>query len=298
MRVLVTGATGFVGGHLVKRLLKERHEVHVLVRPTTDLALFGDDLDRIVSHRHHGTTEGMVELVRNVQPDTVMHLASLFLGEHQPGDVDDLIASNVLLSTQLAEAMAANEVQLLINVGTSWQHHEDGGAPAMVNLYATTKQAYRSILRYCIETANLKVINLELFDTYGPNDQRGKLFALLDRLRTSGDTLAMSPGDQQLDPVYIDDVSEAFIAALKRLRSDVVQDEETYSVRSQNPIKLKDLVKTYEDATSSTLNIEWGGRPYRAREVMVPWSRGETLPGWSSTVTLQEGIKRILDSDV
>jgi nucleoside-diphosphate-sugar epimerase len=127
MRVLVTGATGFVGGHLVKRLLKERHEVHVLVRPTTDLALFGDDLDRIVSHRHHGTTEGMVELVRNVQPDTVMHLASLFLGEHQPGDVDDLIASNVLLSTQLAEAMAANEVQLLINVGTSWQHHEDGG---------------------------------------------------------------------------------------------------------------------------------------------------------------------------
>lgn len=297
MRVLVTGATGFVGGHLVKRLLKERHEVHVLVRPTTDLALFGDDLDRIVSHRHHGTTEGMVELVRNVQPDAVIHLASLFLGEHQPGDVDDLIASNILLSTQLAEAMAANEVQLLINVGTSWQHHEDGDYNP-VNLYAATKQAYRSILRYYIETANLKVINLELFDTYGPNDQRGKLFALLDRLRTSGDTLAMSPGDQQLDPVYIDDVSEAFIAALKLLRSDVVQDEVTYSVRSQNPIKLKDLVKTYEDATSSTLNIEWGGRPYRDREVMVPWSRGETLPGWSSTVTLQEGIKRILDSDV
>ena len=297
MRVLVTGATGFVGGHLVKRLLKERHEVHVLVRPTTDLALFGNDLDHIISHRHHGTTEGMVELVRNVQPDAIMHLASLFLGEHQPTNVDDLIASNVLLSTQLAEAMAVNEVQLLINVGTSWQHYEDGDYNP-VNLYAATKQAYRSILRYYIETANLKVINLELFDTYGPNDQRGKLFALLDRLRTSGDTLAMSPGDQQLDPVYIDDVSEAFIAALKRLRSDVVQDEETYSVRSQNPIKLKDLVKTYEDATSSTLNIEWGGRPYRAREVMVPWSRGETLPGWSSTVTLQEGIKRILDSDV
>jgi len=297
MRVLLTGATGFVGGYLVKRLLKERHEVHVLVRPTTDLALFGNDLDRIVSHRHHGTTEGMVELVRNAQPDAVMHLASLFLGEHQSTNVDDLIASNVLLSTQLAEAMAVNEVQLLINVGTSWQHYEDGRYNP-VNLYAATKQAYRSILRYYIEAANLKVINLELFDTYGPNDQRGKLFALLDRLRTSGDTLAMSPGDQQLDPVYIDDVSEAFIAALKRLRSDVVQDEETYSVRSQNPIKLKDLIKTYEDVAGSILKIEWGGRPYRAREVMAPWSRGETLPGWSSTITLQEGIKKILDSDV
>jgi nucleoside-diphosphate-sugar epimerase len=301
MRILVTGATGFVGGHLVKRLLAEKHEVHVVVRVSTDLAVFGDDLDRIVSHRHYDTTEDMIDLVRNAQPDVVMHLASLFLGEHQPENVDDLITSNVLFSTQLAEAMAVNEVQLLVNVGTSWQHHEDDDYNP-VNLYAATKQAFRSILRFYIETGKLKVINLELFDTFGPNDQRGKLFALLERLRTSGDELAMSPGDQQIDPIYIDDVSEAFVVALKRLRTRLgtgdTASEETYSVRSDAPIQLKDLVKVYENVTGMTLNIEWGGRPYRAREVMTPWSRGETLPGWSVKVSLKEGIEKVLKSDV
>jgi nucleoside-diphosphate-sugar epimerase len=297
MRILVTGATGFVGGYLVKRLLNERHEVHLLVRPSTNLDTFKNDLYRLVSHRHNTTTKSMIQIVESAQPDAVIHVASLFLGEHQSENVDDLIQSNVLLSTQLAEAMAVNDVKLLINVGTSWQHYENADYNP-VNLYAATKQAFRSILSFYVETGKLKVINLELFDTYGSNDQRGKLFALLDRLRKTGDSLAMSPGDQQIDLIYIDDVSEAFIVALNRLRKGQVEREETYSVRSENPVPLRELVTIYEEVTGSSLNIEWDGRPYRAREVMQLWSRGETLPGWTTKISLREGIKKVTETDV
>jgi nucleoside-diphosphate-sugar epimerase len=297
MRILVTGATGFVGGHLVKRLLGERHEVHVVVRPSTDLDAFGDDLHKLVSHRHNATTKSMIELIKSAQPDAVIHVASLFLGEHKPENVDDLIRSNVLLSTQLAEAMAVNDVNLLINVGTSWQHFEDADYNP-VNLYAATKQAFRSILSFYVETGKLKVINLELFDTFGPNDQRGKLFALLDRLRKSGESLAMSPGDQMVDPIYIDDVSEAFVVALNRLRTGQVESEETYCVKSESPVQLRELATMYEEVTSSNLNIEWGGRSYRTREVMRLWSQGKTLPGWSTKISLREGIKKVTESDV
>ena len=297
MRILITGATGFIGGHLVKRLLDERHEVHVVVRPSTDLDTFGDDLHRLVSHCHKATTKSMIQITESAQPDAVIHVASLFLGEHQSENVDDLIRSNVLLSTQLAEAMAVNDVNLLINVGTSWQHFEDTDYNP-VNLYAATKQAFRSILSFYVETGKLKVINLELFDTFGPNDQRGKLFALLDRLRKSGELLAMSPGDQQIDPIYIDDVSEAFVVALNRLRRGQVKSEETYSVRSDKPVQLRELATIYEEVTDSTLNIEWGGRPYRSREVMQLWSRGKILPGWSTKISLREGIKKVTESDV
>lgn len=297
MRILVTGATGFVGGHLVKRLLAERHEVHIAVRPSTDLDTFGDDLHKLVSHRHNATTNSMIDIIESAQPDAVIHVASLFLGEHQSENVDDLIRSNVLLSTQLAEAMAVNDVNLLINVGTSWQHFEDADYNP-VNLYAATKQAFRSILSFYVETGKLKVINLELFDTFGPNDQRGKIFALLDRLRKTGESLAMSPGDQMIDPVYIDDVAEAFVVALNRLRTGQVESEETYSVKSDNPVQLRELAIIYEEVTGATLNIEWGGRPYRGREVMQLWSRGETLPDWTTKISLQEGIKKVTQSDV
>ena len=214
MRILVTGATGFVGGHLVRRLLRERHEIHVLTRPSTDLLKFGDELNRVSSHPHYGSTEDMVSLVRDAQPDAVIHLASLFLGEHKPDDVDELVRSNILLSVQLAEAMAANDVRLLINVGTSWQHYDDEDYNP-VNLYAATKQAFRALLQYYVEVHQIRVINLELFDTFGPNDRRGKLFSLLGRLRSGGDSIGMSPGAQRLDPVYIDDVVEAHYRSTK-----------------------------------------------------------------------------------
>ena len=297
MRILITGATGFVGGHLVKRLLLDKHEIHVLTRPSTDLSKFGGELDQVSSHPHYGSTEDMVSLVHDALPDAVIHLASLFLGEHKPDDVDLLVNSNILLSTQLAEAMAVNGVQKLINVGTSWQHFDDEDYNP-VNLYAATKQAFRDLLRYYAEVNQIRIINLELFDTFGPNDQRGKLFSLLEKLRNGGDRIGMSPGAQRLDPVYVDDVVEAFVIALERLRTESVQAEETYSVCSGDPVELRELVKIYEAVTGAVLDIEWGGRPYRTREVMEPWSRGAVLPSWSAKVSLQDGIRRILQVDV
>ncbi|MCS5609238.1 MAG: NAD(P)-dependent oxidoreductase, partial [Candidatus Poribacteria bacterium] len=212
-------------------------------------------------------------------------------------DIEDLIKSNVILSTQLVEGMSVNGVCLLINVGTSWQHYA-GADYNPVNLYAATKQAFRSLLSFYLETSDLRVINLELFDTFGPNDRRHKLFNLLNRLRVTGDTISMSPGYQYLDPIYIDDVCDAFLVALKRLNSDQVKRSKTYSVCSEEPIQLRELVKIYENVSNTKLNVEWGGRPYRAREVMQPWSEGVTLPGWSPKVSLEDGIRMLLQSYV
>ena len=293
MKILVTGSTGFIGGHLVRRLLNDRHEIHALTRPETDQ----NPLESTIVHTHLGSTQNMIEIMEAAKPDAVIHLASLFIGEHKSADVEALINSNVVLSTQLAEAMSVNEVRLLINVGTSWQHYADADYNP-VNLYAATKQAFRSVLSFYLETSDLRVINLEVFDTFGPNDQREKLFNLLNRLRVTGETISMSPGNQFLDPIYIDDVCDAFLVALKRLQSGQVKRSETYSVRSDDPIQLKELVKIYEKVSNIKLNVEWGGRPYRAREVMHPWSGGVTLPGWSPKISIEEGVKKLLKSYV
>ncbi len=288
---MVTGATGFVGSHLARRLVREGWQVHILSRAGSRLP-DKPEFTQITNHVHDGSTEGMVRCIAEAKPDVVFHLASLFLSQHVTKDVEPLIVSNVLFGNQLLEAMKVNEVRYLINTGTSWQHYNNEKYNP-VCLYAATKQAFEALLQYYVESGSIKVTTLELFDTYGPDDPRPKLLHLLEKIAVSGEALAMSPGEQMLDIVYIDDVIEAFLLAAKRLQSADSAIEEKYAVSSGKPVTLKDVVASFEEVTGKKLSIQWGGRPYREREVMLPWSLGNKLPGWVAEVSFEEGLRRM-----
>lgn len=287
---LITGATGFVGAHLVQRLLAEGWGVHVIIRPGSSCALLQPVMDRITLHIHAGDADGLIKIVAASRPHTVFHLASLFLAQHTSSDVAPLIQSNVLFPTQLLEAMAVNGVSRLINTGTSWQHYENEEYNP-VCLYAATKQAFEAMLEYYLRVANFSAITLKLFDTYGPNDPRKKLFALLKQTAITREPLLMSPGEQLIDLVYIDDVIEAYLGAAERLANAQPGSKESFAVTSGSPLKLRTLVEIYQEEIGIKLPIEWGRRSYRQREVMVPWPNGITLPGWAPRVSLREGVR-------
>jgi dTDP-4-dehydrorhamnose 3,5-epimerase len=287
---LVTGATGYIGSNLAKRLVTEGWDVHVVVRTNTRLDALDPILPQITVQRHDGSTRGMIQLVGDARPDVVLHLASLFLAQHRPEDVEALISSNLLFSTQLAEAMAANQVKHLINTSTSWQHYENAEYNP-VNLYAATKQAFEDILAYYIDACGLRVVTLALFDTYGPNDPRPKLISLLWKTALNQEALAMSPGEQLIDLVHIEDVMDAFLHSADLV---IAQHEGhmRYGISSGNPIRLIDLVAAFEESTGYKLQIAWGSRSYRPREVMVPWTNYMTLPGWQPRVLFAKGIQQ------
>ena len=289
---LVTGATGFIGSHLTRRLVQDGWQVHIVSRAGSHLPNVLE-FSEVTNHVHDGSTESMVDLVRNAKPDVVFHLASLFLSGHGPKDVAGLIQSNVLFSTQLLEAMSETGVIGLVNTGTSWQHYENRGY-SPVNLYAATKQAFEAILQYYIEARSMKAITLKLFDTYGPNDPRPKLLHLLEKVARSNEPLAMSPGEQLIDLVHVDDVISAYLIAAQRLLSSQVNKYESYAVSSGRPLPLKDLVGIYEEMVGSTLPIRWGERPYRKREVMETWNRGNLMPGWQPAVSLKDGLSQLM----
>lgn len=289
---LVTGATGFVGSHLVRRLIKEGWETHIITRSSSNLTLLKDVHSKIIVHQHDGTTNSMINIVKEAEPEIVFHLASLFLAQHTSEDIESLVQSNLLFGVQLVEAMTSQGVTKLINTGTSWQHFQNEPYNP-VCLYAATKQAFEDMLKFYVEASELKVITLKLFDTYGPDDPRPKLFTLLRKVADEETELAMSPGEQLIDLVYIDDVIEGYRLAARRLMDNKVSGMEEYAISSGNPISLKKLVAVYGQTIGKPLPIKWDGRPYRTREVMASWDKGKILSGWKPKNGLLEGIKRM-----
>jgi nucleoside-diphosphate-sugar epimerase len=289
-RALVTGATGFVGAEVARALLASGWEVHALLRS-------GSAAGRLPvgarAQTYDGSTEAMVDVVGRAAPDVVFHLASLFVAEHRTADVVGLVESNVLLGTQLAEGMRVHGRTRLVNTGTAWQHFADEEYHPS-DLYAATKQAFVDVLRYFEEAAGLDVITLELFDSYGPDDPRPKLMAALKRSALEGGPLALTDGTQQLDLVHVRDIARAYELAAARLLERSGRGHERFVVRTGAPVSLRELVDRFGAVVGRPLQAEWGVRPYRAREVMRPWSGGATLPGWRPEIGLDAGVRELL----
>lgn len=275
MRILVTGATGFVGQHLLPYLERQGHEVYALVRPSTDgnkvytnhLYVFEDDIEHLASY-----------LLEN-HVDGIIHLASLYITEHKSADIKKIVTSNVFLGTAVMEAAVKAGVKWFLNTGTIWQNYNVepySNTYCPVNLYAASKQAFMDMAKYYTEVSDIRFCTLKLCDTYGANDTRRKIFALFEQIAKTGECLKMSPGDQKLDIVHIDNVVCDFEVLAEKLDNGE-QLREEYVVSSGRQRSLKEIAKQYEIDHQVTLNIEWGGRPYRKREVMVPYI-GHQLP--------------------
>lgn len=275
-RALITGITGFIGGKLASRLLADGWHVEAIVRPTSDISGL-PFADAVTFHKVEDGQNLTPVLVASA-PDIVFHLASLYLAEHHSDQVDDLVRSNILLPALLAQAMADAGVRCLINTGTAWQHFR-GESYMPVNLYAATKQATEDLLRYYNDVGALSVVTLRLFDTYGKGDKRRKLVQTLIEAAHSGTTLAMSPGDQIVDLTHVDDVVEGFIVAAKRLLNASSPVFEAYLLSGER-FSVKEMASVVAKTLGRTLSPDFGGRPYRAREVMVLADAGIPLPGW------------------
>jgi nucleoside-diphosphate-sugar epimerase len=296
MRALITGASGFLGSHLTARLVADGHDVHVIVRPKSSSKILEKAGTAIKVHVIDATS-APVNIIEAAQPEIVFHLATHFVVQHTPEDVPALVNSNILFPCQLVDAMMRRRVGKLVNCSSAWQHYNDSDYDP-VCLYAATKEAFLKLLQFYVAAEGLSVIDLTISDTYGPGDTRPKLFSALYRAAANHETLALSPGHQTLDIMYVDDVVNAFCAAADRLLEMANVGMESYVVRSDVPVSLRQLVAVFCNVTGLSPRIEWGARPYRSREMMAPWTGGRPLPGWRATVGIEEGIRRMHECHV
>lgn len=288
MKILVTGATGFIGKNLVNKLLELNIEVTVNLHSEKPSPF----TNKVKTYRlNEKNIQSDIDFLKTSEFSGIIHLASLYITTHKSEEATSLVTTNVTFSTYVLECAAKAKINWFINTGTFWQNFQNRDY-SPVNLYAATKQAFENIAQYYIETNKIKFCTLRLSDTYGPNDTRAKIFNLWNRIARTGETLDMSMGEQVIDISFIDDIVNAFILLATHLqnnRSDV-NSGNVYSVMAEERFTLKELSVVFEKATKTKLNINWGEKQYRDREVMIPWENGVLVPEWKSKTNLMEGI--------
>lgn len=290
MKILITGPTGFIGKHLINQLLIEGHSVVAIEKQGADTTFL--DIHNINYAFYSKSYNEIFDFICLEKPDGIIHLASLFLASHQADQINDLVNSNILFPLHLIEAATNANIKWFVNTGTYWQHYQNKEY-SPVNLYAATKQSFEDLAKYYYESKTLNFATLQLSDTFGPGDTRQKIFNLFLKTAISGETLEMSAGEQLIDISYIDNVISGFIALVNLLATDSLKIYcgKVYALKAEKRFSLKEISLIFSKITNCRLNIEWGKKEYRFREVMDPWKSGETVPGWKPEISLEEGIR-------
>lgn len=291
MKAIVTGATGYIGSHLCNQLLHEGWNV-------TAFLLSIEDLGLLIPHKNLNVYQipfsefNLKKLIVKEDADVIYHLAAYIKVEHTVEDLKPFIEANITLGLRLLEAVRGTRI-FFINTGTFWQYSDEKTCqPVAHDLYAATKSAFEQLLIYYNHSHDINALTLYLFDVYGEDDMRSKIMNYLQKSALNQTYLELSPGEQKMDLVHIDDICHAFIQAYYFL----LQNEYGYyrfSVSSKTLISLQELVKEINVIVKTPLKVNFGGRPYRLNEIMNPQRNIETLPFWSCSVSLKEGLTRI-----
>ncbi len=264
-RTLVTGGTGFIGQHLVGKLLEDGEKPLVVIRPDSDTTVF----ERFSKHVDFWTFDGSHMSLENCfkkwDVEIVFHLATCFVINHEAEHIDNLVDSNITFGLKLVEAMTKSGVKKFVNVATNWQYyHSENYRP--LNLYAATKQAFEDILTFYSNAKNLRVASVILFDTYGDNDQRAKLLPLLLSKKIGHAPIELSPGEQLMDLTHVDQVVDALLKAGERLGGNGEQFKR-YIAASGEAKSLRETVESLCESYGLQPILLWGAAEYREREI-------------------------------
>lgn len=298
-RFLVTGAAGFIGANLCRRLVSMGEEVHVLVKPTTRMWRLADILDTL--HVHEADIcdeEGVNRVIDSVRPTVIYHLATHGAYPYQD-DTERILHVNVFGLWALLNACRRTGFELFVNTGSSSEYGRKAFAMRETDLldpdsfYGTTKAAQTLLCQQLARMGDLPLVTLRLFSAYGPYEEPGRLIPQLMLAAINATPIGMVSPDTVRDFVYIDDVVDAYlmIDKLKALGGEVL------NVGTGVQTTLAQVVATAQELSEDSLDARWGTippRPWDSAIWVADISKLRRLTGYAPTTTIREGLDKSL----
>ena len=291
-RILLTGATGYIGARLAQYLLPQ-HEVFALARTPIQTKYLSDCQNKLKWYVYDGSYASASRALDDCRPDLVYHLATYYTSARGEGGVSELLQSNVMLGGYLLEAMAQYGCNKLVYTSTVTEFGRDGSYRPLT-LYAATKRAFSDLAEYYVDCGLLRMVTFVLADTYGPGDARPKVLNLLREAVSAHKKLEFtSDGEQVYDAVYIDDVLEALRLSGERLLQCAGEAIQRYHVFAPEPLSLRETVEKFETVNQVVCDACWGKKGTREDSEKRPVRIYPPVTGWQAKITLEQGLQYI-----
>jgi len=302
-RVLVTGAAGFIGSHLVDRLVEEGAEV-VAIDNLKDgnLSNLAESMDKIEFHKVDiRNFESLKEVMNGVE--IVFHLAA---NANVPYSVENPkydFETNALGTFNVLKLSLDLYIKKVIYASSAAVYGEPEYTPIdekhplnPISPYGASKLAGEKLGFAYYHTYGLPFVSMRIFNTYGPRQPRYVMFDFLKKLRTNPNKLeVLGTGEQVRDYCYVTDVTNAFILAAENENAV----GEAFNVAGGNPITIKELAELIVKILGLNRNtkIYYTGKSWKGDivKLVADISKAKNKLGFRPEVSLEEGIIRLKD---
>ncbi len=298
--VLVTGATGFVGSCLVRRLVALGHDVHILRRGTSDPWRIRDLRDSLTEHQSDLRDPSSVEnTVSEISPDVVCHLAT-YGGFSVQQDRSETLAVNFLGTVNLVRACERTETRLFINTGSSSEYGIKDGPMKETDLleplgeYGVAKAASTLYCRSAAQERGLPIVTLRLFSPYGPWDAPSRFVpsVITNLLRRRAPKLSMRQSVR--DYVFIDDVVDCYVGLIEHPTGV----GEIFNIGSGKQYTIGEVAAVLGRLIAPDIAPVWGGVD-RQRPEPACWvadrTKAEKNLRWSPRVPIEKGLAKTVE---
>ncbi len=300
---LVTGATGFVGSHIVRRLVRDGVEVHVLRRAESNFHRLPDVLPRIHTHEVSlSDTSGLSALLQSIRPQRIFHLAASTIVAGATGSASDLVNVNLLGTINLIEACEGINYQALVTTGDSFEYSASErplreADPCRPNtLHGITKLSATLYAQGVAHERGRPIVTLRLFSTYGPWDNPRRLVPRVIAGALSGAPITLSRREISRDWIYIDDLVELYMEAANRAPE---LGGRVYNAGSGAAVTIGEITDRLLHLTGSRVEPQWGvftAPPHDA----TPWIADMNLTfstfAWRPGTSLDDGLRATIDA--
>ena len=220
-KVLVTGATGFVGANLVEKLVETNNfEIHILTRETSDLWRLKKIYDKVIDWKVSlEEKDKLKEVMGKINPDYIVHLA-IYGGRPFENEEYKIINSNFIGTVNLLEACKNIDFKVFINTGSSSEYgkkalpmkEDDICEP--INVYGISKLSATLYCNYFAEKYNKNIGTIRLFSPFGNYEANGRLFPDLILNALNGKDIDLANPKAVRDFIYIDDALKIYMKIL------------------------------------------------------------------------------------